>query len=238
MSINAVFNGGLIDKANLAKQKAILADYEERIKIITLDEKTGKIMEKKTDKLIDLVKARLEKEDWVATVENVENEPKQLRVTTVDRYVIVVEIDEDGTVKIIEEGPDDGEPYPSLTLTQLPLEGTENEKIKIKVEAEVTKTSKTKKVTTIRIVKPESMKQEKEYIEGGVIFEVTENGVYTFEAETNMGKTKKKTIEINIAKPESDIEVTSEPNTKKYRKYRNTKWNSKGTNNSTYNIWK
>ena len=63
MSINAVFNGGLIDKANLAKQKAILADYEERIKIITLDEKTGKIMEKKTDKLIDLVKARLEKED-------------------------------------------------------------------------------------------------------------------------------------------------------------------------------
>ena len=213
MSINAVFNGGLIDKANLAKQKAILADYEERIKIITLDEKTGKIMEKKTDKLIDLVKARLEKEDWVATVENVENEPKQLRVTTVDRYVIVVEIDEDGTVKIIEEGPDDGEPYPSLTLTQLPLEGTENEKIKIKVEAEVTKTSKTKKVTTIRIVKPESMKQEKEYIEGGVIFEVTENGVYTFEAETNMGKTKKKTIEINIAKPESDIEVTSEPTT-------------------------
>ena len=213
MSINAVFNGGLIDKANLAKQKAILADYEERIKIITLDEKTGKIMEKKTDKLIDLVKARLEKEDWVATVENVENEPKQLRVTTVDRYVIVVEIDEDGTVKIIEEGPDDGEPYPSLTLTQLPLEGTENEKIKKKVEAEVTKTSKTKKVTTIRIVKPESMKQEKEYIEGGVIFEVTENGVYTFEAETNMGKTKKKTIEINIAKPESDIEVTSEPTT-------------------------
>ena len=158
-----------------------------------------------------MVKARLEKEDWVAIVENVENEPKQLRVTTVDKYVIVVEIDEDGTVKIIEEGPDDGEPYPSITLTQLPLEGTENEKIKIKVEAEVTKTSKTKKVTTVRIVKPESMKQEKEYIEGGVIFEVTENGVYTFEAETNMGKTKKRAIEINIAKPESDIEITSEP---------------------------
>ena len=160
-----------------------------------------------------MVKARLEKEDWVATVENVDDEPKQLRVTTVDKYVIVVEIDEDGTVKIIEEGPDDEEPYPSLVLTQIPLEGTENEKIKIKVEAEVEKTTKTKKVTTVRIVKPESMKQEKEYTEGGVIFEVTENGVYTFEAETNMGKTKRKTIEINISKPESDIEITSEPTT-------------------------
>ena len=113
-----------------------------------------------TDKLIDLVKARLEKEDWVAIVENVENEPKQLRVTTVDKYVIVVEIDEDGTVRIIEEGLDDGEPYPSLILTQLPLEGTEKENIKIKAEAEVTKTSKTKKVTIVRIVKPESMKRE------------------------------------------------------------------------------
>ena len=165
------------------------------------------------DKLIDLVKARLENEDWVGTVEKVDGEPKQLKVITTDKYIIVVEIDEDGTVKIIEEGPDDGEPYPSITLTQLPLEGTENEKIKIKVEAEVEKTSKTKKVTTVRIVKPERMKQEKEYTEGGVIFEVTENGVYTFEAETNMGKTKRKTIEINISKPESDIEITSEPTT-------------------------
>ena len=165
------------------------------------------------DKLMDLVKARLENEDWVGTVEKVDGEPKQLKVITTDKYIIVVEIDEDGTVKIIEEGPDDGEPYPSITLTQLPLEGTENEKIKIKVEAEVEKTSKTKKVTTVRIVKPERMKQEKEYTEGGVIFEVTENGVYTFEAETNMGKTKRKTIEINISKPESDIEITSEPTT-------------------------
>ena len=214
ISINTIFNGGLIDKAELAKQKALLADYEERIKIIAVDEKTGKMMDASIkDKLIDLVKARLENEDWVGTVEKVDGEPKQLKVITTDKYIIVVEIDEDGTVKIIEEGPDDGEPYPSITLTQLPLEGTENEKIKIKVEAEVEKTSKTKKVTTVRIVKPERMKQEKEYTEGGVIFEVTENGVYTFEAETNMGKTKRKTIEINISKPESDIEITSEPTT-------------------------
>ena len=165
------------------------------------------------DKLIDLVKTRLENEDWVATVENVDEEPKQLKVITTDKFIIVVEIDEDGTVNIIEEGPDDGEPYPSLTLTQLPLEGIENEKIEIKAEAEVVKTSKTKKVTTVRIVKPESKKQEKEYTEGGVIFEVTENEVYTIEAETNMGKTRRKTIEINITKPESDIEITSEPTT-------------------------
>ena len=176
------------------------------------------------DKLIDLVKARLENEEWVGTVEKVDGEPKQLKVITTDKYIIVVEIDEDGTVKIIEEGPDDGEPYPSLKLTQEPYNEDDGATIRIKVEAEVEKTTKTKKVTTVRIVKPESMKEEKEYAEGGVIFEVTENGVYTFEAETNMGKTKRKTIEINISKPESDIEITSEPITP-----RNTK--STGTQN-------
>ena len=39
-------------------------------------------------------------------------------------------------------------------------EGGKNEKIKIKVEAEVEKTTKTKKVAIVRIVKPESIKQE------------------------------------------------------------------------------
>ena len=214
ISINTIFNGGLIDKAELAKQKALLADYEERIKIIAVDEKTGKMMDASIkDKLIDLVKVRLENEDWVGTVEKVDEEPKQLKVITTDKYIIVVEIDEDGTVKIIEEGPDDGEPYPSLKLTQEPYNEDDGATIRIKVEAEVEKTTKTKKVTTVRIVKPESMKQEKEYTEGGVIFEVTENGVYTFEAETNMGKTKRKTIEIIISKPESDIEITSKPTT-------------------------
>ena len=187
----------------------MLADYEERIKIIAADEKAGKIIEKKDDKLIDLVKANLENEKWVEEVEKIEDD--KLRVRTTDKYIIVVKIEYDGTVIIIEEETDDGEPYPSLTLTQLPLEGTENEKIKIKAEAEVAKISKTKKVTKVRIIKPESMKQEKEYTEGGVIFEVSENGVYTFEAETNMGKTSRKTIEVNISKPESDIEITSEP---------------------------
>ena len=206
-----VFSGGLIDKADLAKEKALLSEYEERIKIITLEEYTNKMIEGTRRKLIDLVKEKLDNEDWVANVEKIEED--QIKVITKDKYIIIAKIGEDGSVEIVAEGKDDGEPYPSITLTQLPLEGTENEKIKIKVEAEVEKTSKTKKVTTVRIVKPERMKQEKEYTEGGVIFEVTENGVYTFEAETNMGKTKRKTIEINISKPESDIEITSEPTT-------------------------
>ena len=206
-----VFSGGLIDKADLAKEKALLSEYEERIKIITLEEYTNKMIEGTSRKLIDLVKEKLDNEDWVSNVEKIEED--QIKVITKDKYIIIAKIGEDGSVEIVAEGKDDGEPYPSITLTQLPLEGTENEKIKIKVEAEVEKTSKTKKVTTVRIVKPERMKQEKEYTEGGVIFEVTENGVYTFEAETNMGKTKRKTIEINISKPESDIEITSEPTT-------------------------
>ena len=160
-------------------------------------------------KLIDLVKEKLDNEEWVANVEKIEED--QIKVITKDKYIIIAKIDKDGNVEIVAEGKDDGEPYPSLTLTQEPYNEDEGKTIKIKVEAEVEKTSKTKKVTTVRIVKPESMKQEKEYTEGGVIFEVTENEVYTFEAETNMGKTKRKTIEINISKPESDIEITSEP---------------------------
>ena len=160
-------------------------------------------------KLIDLVKEKLDNEEWVANVEKIEED--QIEVITKDKYIIIAKIDKDGNVEIVAEGKDDGEPYPSLTLTQEPYNEDEGKTIKIKVEAEVEKTSKTKKVTTVRIVKPESKKKEKEYTEGGVIFEVTENGAYTIEAETNMGKTRRKTIEINIAKPESDIEITSEP---------------------------
>ena len=206
-----VFSGGLIDKADLAKDKALLSEYEERIKIITLEEYTNKMIEGTSRKLIDLVKEKLDNEDWVSNVEKIEED--QIKVITKDKYIIIAKIGEDGSVEIVAEGKDDGEPYPSLTLTQDPYNEDDGEIIKIKVEAEVEKTSKTKKVTTVRIVKPERMKQEKEYTEGGVIFEVTENGVYTFEAETNMGKTKRKTIEINISKPESDIEITSEPTT-------------------------
>ena len=206
-----VFSGGLIDKADLAKEKALLSEYEERIKIITLEEYTNKMIEGTSRKLIDLVKEKLDNEDWVSNVEKIEED--QIKVITKDKYIIIAKIGEDGSVEIVAEGKDDGEPYPSLTLTQEPYNEEDGEIIKIKVEAEVEKTSKTKKVTTVRIVKPERMKQEKEYTEGGVIFEVTENGVYTFEAETNMGKTKRKTIEINISKPESDIEITSEPTT-------------------------
>ena len=209
ISINMVFSGGLIDKADLAKERTLLSEYEERIKIITLEEYTNKMIEGKSSKLIDLVKEKLENEDWVANVENIEED--QIKVITKDKYIIIAKIGEDGSVEIVAEGKDDGEPYPSLTLTQEPYNEDDGEIIKIKVEAEVEKTSKTKKVTTVRIVKPENMKQEKEYTEGGVIFEVTGNGVYTVEAESNMGKTRRKTIEINIAKPESDIEIASEP---------------------------
>ena len=51
-----VFSGGLIDKADLAKEKALLSEYEERIKIITLEEYTNKMIEGTSRKLIDLVK--------------------------------------------------------------------------------------------------------------------------------------------------------------------------------------
>ena len=204
-----VFSGELIDKADLAKEKALLSEYEERIKIITLEEYTNKMIEGTSRKLIDLVKEKLDNEDWVSNVEKIEED--QIKVITKDKYIIIAKIGEDGSVEIVAEGKDDGEPYPSLTLTQDPYNEDDGEIIKIKVEAEVEKTSKTKKVTTVRIVKPENMKQEKEYTEGGVIFEVTGNGVYTIEAESNMGKTRRKTIEINIAKPESDIEIASEP---------------------------
>ena len=69
-----VFSGGLIDKADLAKEKALLSEYEERIKIITLEEYTNKMIEGTSRKLIDLVKEKLDNEDWVSNVEKIEEE--------------------------------------------------------------------------------------------------------------------------------------------------------------------
>ena len=181
--------------------------------MLALEKYTEKMMDpsKKDIKMVDIIKEELEKEDWVSNVEKVEGEDDQIKIITKDKNIIVIKVNDDGTIEVIERGKDDGDPYPSLTLTQEPYNEDSGEKIKIKVDAEVEKTTKTKKVTTVRIVKPENMKQEKEYTEGGVIFEVDANGVYTIEVETNMGKTRRKTIGINIVKPESDIEITSEP---------------------------
>ena len=87
-----VFSGGLIDKADLAKEKALLSEYEERIKIITLEEYTNKMIEGTSRKLIDLVKEKLDNEVWVSNVEKIEED--QIKVITKDKYIIIAKIGE------------------------------------------------------------------------------------------------------------------------------------------------
>ena len=96
-------------------------------------------------------------------------------------------INEDGSIDVIEQGKEDGEPYPELTLRQVPLEGTDGEKLQVVVTATVKQTNKTKKIVTVENL---TTKEEKEYVEGGVIFVVPSYGSYTFKATTNMNKSK------------------------------------------------
>lgn len=148
-----------------------------------------------------------EKLDWIARATK-ESEDK-VRVISTDRIIVDIVFTPFNEFEVIGQGQDDGEPYPTISLEQLPTEGTAGETIKIKVTAEVEVIKETTGVTTIENV---TTGEEKEYTEGGVIFEVTNNGEYTFKAITNKGKTALAKININIASG-GVIDIGIEPTT-------------------------
>ena len=160
ITLNAVIGeNGILDKSKTAANEYKIAQYKERIEIITAGEQSKKIIDNLPKSLKDLVVERLESEEnayWVKTVKTTEEDPEleenQIKVITQDKYIIVAEI-EDGKVTFITIEIDNGEPYPSLEAEVMPLEGQEDENIKIKVNAEVGKTSKTTKIDTIELIK-------------------------------------------------------------------------------------
>ena len=145
--------------------------------------------------------------DWVGSA--TKESEDTVRIISTDRIIVDIEFTPFNGFEMIEQGLDDGEPYPNIQVEQLPTEGVAGEKIKIKVTASVEVRGETTGIATVENV---TTGDTKEYTEGGVIFEVTDNGEYTFKATTNKGKTKLAKINIHIATG-GVIGITIQPTT-------------------------
>ena len=145
--------------------------------------------------------------DWVGSA--TKESEDTVRIISTDRIIVDIKFTPFNGFEMIEQGLDDGEPYPTITIEQIPMEGIAGETIKIKVTASVQTTGETTGITTVENV---TTGESKEYTEGGVIFEVTTNGEYTFKATTNKGKTKLGKININVVDG-GVIEISIDPTT-------------------------
>lgn len=145
--------------------------------------------------------------DWVGSA--TKESEDTVRIISTDRIIVDIKFTPFNGFEMIEQGLDDGEPYPTITIEQIPMEGIAGETIKIKVTASVQTTGETTGITTVENV---TTGESKEYTEGGVIFEVTTNGEYTFKATTNKGKTKTGKININVVDG-GVIEISIDPTT-------------------------
>ncbi len=179
-------------QANWGKEQYQRASNEERLHFFLTNAKLD-VIAGNENITIDILKTKLEKEDWIISVEK--ESDSELKVITEGEYLFLVNW-ENGNFTIESQGKDDGEPYPTIKLEQLPGEGVPGEIIKIKVTATVNAIGKT---TGIKTVENMTTGESKPYEEGGVIFEVSQNGEYIFKAITNVGKSKKAKILINVS---------------------------------------
>ena len=203
-------SGGVIEKAEVSKDIVKLSEYGTTIKMITANEYTNKMSNEKTGELKELVKNTLKKDEkWVKDVEDVKGDENKIKVITVEDYIIVAQIWDDGDLDIINAGKDNEEPYPVISIGQ---EVVDENTIKLKVIANVTTTDKTKGIDTVTFVNTGDA--IKNYNKGDVLtFNVTKSGKYTFEAVTNMGKTTRQSVVVKIKSSEADIQIASEPTT-------------------------
>ena len=203
-------SGGVIEKAEVSKDIVKLSEYGTTIKMITANEYTNKMSNEKTGELKTLVKNTLKKDEkWVKDVEDVKDDENKIKVITVEDYIIIAQIWDDGDLDIINAGKDNEEPYPVISIGQ---EVVDENTIKLKVIADVTTTDKTKGIDTVTFVNTGDA--IKNYNTGDVlIFNVTKSGKYTFEAVTNMGKTTRQSVVVKIKSSEADIQIASEPTT-------------------------
>ena len=203
-------SGGVIEKAEVSKDIVKLSEYGTTIKMITANEYTNKMSNEKTGELKTLVKDTLKKDEkWVKDVEDVKGDENKIKVITVEDYIIIAQIWDDGDLDIINAGKDNEEPYPVISIGQ---EVVDENTIKLKVIADVTTTDKTKGIDTVTFVNTGDA--IKNYNTGDVLtFNVTKSGKYTFEAVTNMGKTTRQSVVVKIKSSEADIQIASEPTT-------------------------
>ena len=206
VSINLSFgDNGIFNQTGSAASKHRYETAKERVDIemagLTLEAiQTGKPLT--TQRVADHFNSL----DWIEDAR--EESEDTVRIITDEFFVFDVKI-EGYDYQIIEQGRDDGEPYPTIQAEQMPMQGTAGEKIKVKVTASVEIKGETTGIDNIENVTTGEIKG---YEEGGVIFELTDNGEYTFKATTNKGKTKLVKINVNVVSG-GIIGITVQPTT-------------------------
>ena len=73
--------------------------------------------------------------DWVGSA--TKESEDTVRIISTDRIIVDIKFTPFNGFEMIEQGLDDGEPYPNIQVEQMPMEGTAGEKIKVKVTASV-----------------------------------------------------------------------------------------------------
>lgn len=207
VTINIIFGkNGVISKAQEAALQTKIGAVKEKVAMEMVDLETDSTLTG-NPLTAEIIIEHFENLDWVGSATKESDDT--VRIISTDSVIIDIKFTPDGGYELISQGVDDGEPYPTMTIEQLPTEGIAGEKIKIKVTASVEQTKETTGITTIENV---TTGEAKDYTEGGVIFEVLTNGEYTFKATTNKGKTKTAKINVNIAEG-GVIGITIEPTT-------------------------
>lgn len=207
VTISIVFGeNGVINKAQEAALQTKIGAVKEKVAMEMIDLETDSTLTGNPLTVENII-GRFENLDWVGSA--TEESDDTVRIISTDGVIIDIKVTSNGGYELINQGVDDGEPYPTMTIEQLPTEGIAGEKIKIKVTANVEQTKETTRITTIENV---TTGETKDYTEGGLIFEVLTNGEYTFRATTNKGKTKTSKINVNIAEG-GIIGITIEPST-------------------------
>lgn len=156
---------------------------------------------------ISELKEKISNLDWITYTED--SGENAFNVITDKDCIYEITQDENGKYIVIEQGKNNGEPWPTISLEQLPTQGNADEKVQIKVIASVVETSKTKKVDKVI---NNTTGEEKKYASGGIIFEVSQNGTYEFEAVADNGKTRRAKITINVESGDI-IKISAEPTT-------------------------
>ncbi len=207
VTISIVFgDNGVISKAQEAALQTKIESVKEKVALEMVDLETDSTLTG-NPLTAETIIEHFENLDWVGST--TKESEDIVRIISTDSVIVDIKFTPHDGYELIDQGLDDGEPYPTMTLEQLPTEGIAGEKIKIKVTASVEQTKETTGITTIENV---TTGETKDYTEGGVVFEVLTNGEYTFKATTNKGKTKTAKINVNIAEA-GVIGITIEPTT-------------------------
>ena len=207
VALNATLGeDGLIKKAQQARDLQKMQEGKEKLELELNDILMDAMLNKKTLTINEL-KERLDQLNWVSNIES--SGTDSFNIVIGNNFVYEITSTQDGKFDITGQGKDNGEPWPTISLEQLPAQGNIDEKIQIKVIATVEETSVTKKVQKVI---NNTTGEENEYVSGGIIFEVVGNGTYEFEAIADNGKTRKAKITVNVENGET-IQISAEPTT-------------------------